>query len=313
MSTTLRVPLPGSVDVPASVEFLRRNGDDLMDRWDGDRLIRVLTVEGRRVPVSMRPSGSPDAPELLVTLSEEAASGTDSAALRAAVTEQFAACGPAWPLLLREDSALAALVDRSPNIRPLTLTDPLYALVRAITAQQVNLKFATAIRARLSKNFGTAYRVDGETVYALEPEALAGADAAVLRALQLSERKAGYLIEVAGAILDGRLDVAKLAALEPEEYLRTMTAVRGIGRWTADWFAARVLGRAVVVAGDVGLRKAVGILYGAGMPTELQVRRLTAHWGEAAHIAQQFAFESLASPAAVSNASHTDADTDTDT
>lgn len=297
-AAAFRVALPGPVDVPASAEFLRRNGDDLMDRWTGDQLVRVLIVAGHRVPVAMRPVGGPDEPGLLVTVAGRPAD-LDQARLSTAVAAQFATAGPAWPLLLAADRPLAALVARSPEIRPLLLTDPLYALVRAITAQQVNLKFATAIRARLARELGTAYQVDGQTVYVLEPEALAAADPVALRAMQLSERKAGYLREVARAVLDGRLDPARLAALEHEEYLRTMTAVRGIGRWTADWFAARVLRQPVVVAGDVGLRKAVGMLYGAAMPTELEVRRLTAHWGEAAHLAQQFALESLApAPAA---------------
>jgi hypothetical protein len=53
----LTVPLPGPVDVAASVEFLRRNGDDLLDRWDGDRLIRVLTLDGHRVPIYAERAG----------------------------------------------------------------------------------------------------------------------------------------------------------------------------------------------------------------------------------------------------------------
>lgn len=195
---------------------------------------------------------------------------------------------------------------RVPAIRPLSLTDPFYALVRAITAQQVNLKFATAIRARLAQCFGCEYRVDGESVFALEPEAMARAAVSTLQGLQLSERKASYLIGIAEAVLDGRLDVLGLAALKDEEYLPAMTRLRGIGRWTAEWFAVRVLGRAMVVAGDSGLRKAVGRLYGVAMPTELEVRGLTAHWGTAVHIAQQLVLETCVRPTAAGRAAHLD-------
>jgi hypothetical protein len=52
---TMTVEMAGPLDIGASVEFLRRNGDDLMDRWDGTRLVRVLTLNGTRVAVSMRP------------------------------------------------------------------------------------------------------------------------------------------------------------------------------------------------------------------------------------------------------------------
>jgi len=71
--------------------------------------------------------------------------------------------------------------------------------------------------------------------------------------------------------------------------------VRGIGRWSAEWFLARTLGRPRVVAGDLGVRKAVGRLYGApATPSELEVRRLTAHWGAAATHAQALCLHDLA-------------------
>ena len=290
------VSLPDPVDVPASVEFLRRNGDDLLDRWDGTRLVRVLALPGKRVPVAMRPTGGHTAPSLAVTLPAAVAAELGQDTLRTAVTSQFAVPPASWADLLGADPALAALAAQSPAIRPLSLTDPFYALVRAITAQQVHLKFATAIRARLAQRFGRQYRIDGQPVFALEPEALAGAAVSTLRNLQLSERKASYLIATAEAILDGRLDIPMLAALQNDEYLQAMTRLRGVGRWTAEWFAVRVLGRAVVVAGDIGVRKAVGRLYGVAMPTELQVRQLTAHWGPAAHIAQQLVLETYPRP-----------------
>ncbi|TCO62018.1 hypothetical protein [Actinocrispum wychmicini] len=80
---------------------------------------------------------------------------------------------------------------------------------------------------------------------------------AELRALQLSERKASYLIGVATALRDGRLRLPTRAGLDDQEVITELTRLHGIGRWTAEWFAVRVLGRPVVVAGDVALRRAV--------------------------------------------------------
>ena len=72
----------------------------------------------------------------------------------------------------------------------------------------------------------------------------------------------------------------------------------GIGRWTAEWLLARTLGRPRVVAGDLGVRKAVGAAYLEGrMPSEAEVRAVTAHWGPAAGVAQQLLLHWLAAEA----------------
>ena len=71
--------------------------------------------------------------------------------------------------------------------------------------------------------------------------------------------------------------------------------LRGIGRWSAEWILARTFGRPVVVAGDLGVRKAVARAYlGAPIASETEVRRATGHWGAAATIAQALLLEGLA-------------------
>lgn len=283
----LTVPLAGPLDVAASCEFLRRHGDDLVDRYDGQRLTRVLLAGERRVPVSCRPVGTVAEPALEVTAAAEL-----QADLLAA---QFGVPGPEWPALLGGDPLLAALEARRPGIRPLRLTDPLYALVRAITAQQISLGFATLVRSRVAAAYGTPYPIPGVEVVprSIHPEDLAGARIADLRAMQLSERKATYLVEAAAAVAEGRIDPAVLSTMDTEAVVIALTAVRGIGRWTAEWFAARVLGRPAVVAGDIAVRKAVGRLYGVPAPTEARTRVLAEHWGAAASFAQQVVLEVL--------------------
>jgi DNA-3-methyladenine glycosylase II len=71
--------------------------------------------------------------------------------------------------------------------------------------------------------------------------------------------------------------------------------IRGIGRWSAEWVLARTLGRPRVVAGDLGVRKAVGLAYlGTTAPSEAEVRAATAHWGESAGVAQALLLHALA-------------------
>ena len=80
-----------------------------------------------------------------------------------------------------------------------------------------------------------------------------------LFALGFSRRKAEYVIGLARA----ELDFAELAALPDDEVKERITAIRGLGEWTADWFLARHLARPRAWApGDLGVRKAVAAFYG---------------------------------------------------
>ena len=109
-----------------------------------------------------------------------------------------------------------------------------------------------------------------------------------LRELQYSTAKATATIAFAGAVAGGKVELATLAGLEDEAVVERLVAFPGIGRWTAEWLLARTLGRPRVVAGDLGVRKAVGAAYLDGrMPSEAEVRAVTAHWGRAAGVAQQ--------------------------
>lgn len=110
----------------------------------------------------------------------------------------------------------------------------------------------------------------------------------------MTTRKSEYVIGLAQAVVSGSLDVTTLSQASDDEVIERLTAVRGLGRWTAEWFLARALGRPRVVAGDLGVRKAIGAMYCQGnMPSEAEVRDCTAHWGAAAGVAQQLALQTL--------------------
>jgi DNA-3-methyladenine glycosylase II len=277
------VCLPGPLDIPASVEFLRRWGDDGIDRWDGRTLVRTLPVGGRHVAYACRMAGSIDAPVLHVAVGDAAYRQEVEEAIRAT----FMPPPPGYAGLLACDQLLARLEQQHPGVRPVRQFDLLAALVRCITAQQVNLRWAATVRRRLAEALGERHVIDGHSVYSLRADRLAAATVAELRALQLTARKAEGILRVAEAIASGRLTLAELAALPDEEVLARLTALRGIGRWSAEWILARTLGRPCVVAGDLGVRKAVGLAYlGTPLPSEQAVRTATAHWGEAALTAQ---------------------------
>jgi DNA-3-methyladenine glycosylase II len=153
------------------------------------------------------------------------------------------------------DAVLAQAVRQLPGFRPPLAPDPFEALVSSITAQQVSLHSAFAVRGRFIKRFG----VPAEHAIAFPTrERVADASQEELMALGFSRRKAEYVLGIAGA----ELDFGELAGLPDDEVKTRLTALRGLGEWSADWFLARYLARPHAwPAGDLGLRKAVLAFY----------------------------------------------------
>jgi 3-methyladenine DNA glycosylase/8-oxoguanine DNA glycosylase len=154
------------------------------------------------------------------------------------------------------EESLTPLVVRFAGLRPSLSPDPFEALVTSITAQQVSLFSAVAIRNRFVEQLGE--RIDRAWAFPTR-ERVALASEEELFALGFSRRKAEYVVGLARS----ELDLEALALLPDDEVKEQVVAVRGLGEWTADWFLARHLGRPRAwPAGDLALRKAVRALYG---------------------------------------------------
>jgi DNA-3-methyladenine glycosylase II len=282
------------VDLAGSLDVLRRAGDDLLDRWDGRQWLRTVAVDGRLVGAAARPSGTAADPVLLVTAED----GTAPAAAGRVLAGAFPTAPAALAELAAADPVVARIATRFPGIGPVLQPDLLTAVVRAISAQQITLRFAATLRGRLARRYGHRHEVPvpqpapgdppAAEVWSLDARHLAGAGIADLRELQFSTSKAVAVTAFAAAVAEGRVDLRTLAGLDDEEVIDRLVRYPGIGRWTAEWLLARTLGRPRVVAGDLGVRKAVGAAYlGGRMPSEAEVRAVTAHWGPAAGAAQQ--------------------------
>ena len=134
------------------------------------------------------------------------------------------------------EPVLARIVPELRGFRPPLAPDPYETLVTAITAQQISLRAAVAVRNRFIQAFG----VQAGAAYAFPArERVALAEPEEIVALGFSRRKAEYAIGIARS----GLDFAELAVLPDEEVKSVLTALPGIGEWTADWFLARHLAR----------------------------------------------------------------------
>ena len=287
----------GPLDAPATLARFRLWGQDPANRVNGDVFRRALRLGARVHPYEVRWRGPVDAPRLDVRV-PGARSPVVAAAVEGEVRRIFGLDFdlPGFYRMAKADPALAPLVEPLYGLRPTLAPSALEMLVGAITAQQVNLAFAFALRARLVRRYGTAVVVGGETVYAFpDAAALAGVRVRQLRAMQYSVRKAEYIRGVARALASGALDAEALAAAPDERVIERLTALRGLGRWTADWYLARCLGRGPVCpAGDLAVRKAFDRFYGRGRPlSEAAIRRRAGAWGPYQNLAIHYLLAAL--------------------
>ena len=282
-STTFEVELEGPLDLLSSLEIFRRSGDDLIDRFDGACAVRTTRINGRAVPYAARISGDVDHPRLRVTIP----SGRDRKMVEQALRAAFLPLTREFEELCSRDPAIARLARLHRGFRPVMQSDLFGALIRCVSAQQVNLKWASTVRRRLAESFGRPHRVGGHIVYSLDAERIAALKAADIRALQFTNRKSEYVVNVARAIASGELSIELFTTLSDDDVIARVTAVRGLGLWSAEWILARTLGRPRVSAFDLGVRKAVGKLYfGGRMPSPDEVRDATVHWGGGSAMAQ---------------------------
>jgi DNA-3-methyladenine glycosylase II len=192
--------------------------------------------------------------------------------------------------LRTSDPVLARLID---GLEPVDFSrwrarwalDSFRALARAIVGQQIATGAATAIFDRLQSLIGDR---DPAT-------AIVDASDADLRSVGLSAAKAASLRDLAARTLDGRLDLDGLDAMTDDEARAQLTAVRGIGSWTADMFLLGQLGRTdILPAGDLGIRHAVQAAYGMDhVPTEGEVRDLAEGWRPNRSLATAYLYSSL--------------------
>ena len=257
------LPAPEPFSLELTTARFRAFGLDRATVWEDGALHRA--VGGREVRIAAAPGGVDVEP-----LDAE----TEPVVRRLLGFEFDLVAFSAWAA---GEEPIAPLVVRFAGFRPSLSPDAFEALVTSITAQQVSLQSAVAIRNRLVERFGEPVG----RVWAFPPrERLAAASEEELFAVGFSHRKAEYVVGLARS----EIDLAELALLPDDEVKERLTALRGLGEWTADWFLARHLGRPRAwPAGDLALRKAVRGIYGdvdvraAGARFE-PFQNLTAHY-----------------------------------
>ena len=198
--------------------------------------------------------------------------------------------------LRHADPVLARLIDQRPDFDPrawlaqLPAMDLFGALLFQVAGQQLSVPATRRILGRIQDLAGG---------HLPSPAELLAVDPAQLRAAGLSWRKVGTLRELAARLTDGRLDAGVLGGLPDDEVVAALTAIPGIGPWTAQGALLIALGREdVVLPGDLALRKAVQAAYRLDhLPAQQEVLAIAENWRPYRSLATSYLFSAAYEPA----------------
>jgi DNA-3-methyladenine glycosylase II len=196
------------------------------------------------------------------------------------------------------DPVMGQLIDRQPKFDPRAWLDDLPpmdlfgSLIFQVTGQQLSVAATRHTVGRITSLFQGRLPTP-EELLATEPDQL--------RAAGLSWRKVATLRDLAERLSDGRLDMGLLATMADEDFISALTAVSGIGPWTAQGALLVALRREdVVLPGDLALRKAIRAAYQLDhLPSQDEVLDIAEKWRPFRSVATSYLFASAYEPNSV--------------
>lgn len=164
---------------------------------------------------------------------------------------------------IARDKRLAGLVDALPGYKAMRGPDLWTMMLSSLVAQQISGAAARAIRNKLARAYGHVVRVGEEDVPVVpSAERMFDLREDELRAVGFSQKKAEYARGMAQALLDGTIIPEKLKRMPPEEMIKKLSSLRGVGVWTAECIGIFCLGHPdLLPADDLGIQKAITHLY----------------------------------------------------
>lgn len=196
--------------------------------------------------------------------------------------------------LIKNDPLLAPIIKRAglPTFKP--HKNYYWELVDSIISQQLSVKAAASIEKRFQELFKDEFPA---------PEAIIQKSDDELRSVGLSRPKVKYIKDLAQHVLDGKLSFDRLDEQSNEEIITELTAVKGIGEWTAHMFLIFAMGRLdILPVGDLGIRNGIRALYGFDdLPTPDDIKEVAAKnkWHPYESVASWYVWHSLDNKPAV--------------
>lgn len=186
--------------------------------------------------------------------------------------------------LARRDEVLKKFIKAYPDISLRSRGDAFSTLARSIVGQQISVKAADSVWAKLMCAVPT-----------LTPLAISNTEVTALRACGLSGRKVEYMHDLARHFGEKLLDIENWPSLTDDELIIDLCRVKGIGRWTAEMFLIFYLLRPnVLPLDDIGLQRAISLHYNRKKPvTKQKMLKIAENWQPWCSVATWYLWRSL--------------------
>jgi len=282
VTLSVRLPYRKPFSWPAMLEFFAGRATPGVESVTGDTYRRTISLGDRHGVIAVSPAGS----KKLSAYLRLTIQCVDTGALFEIVQrsrEMFDLDAPISEIstTLKRDESLQGLIRKSPGMRVPGAWDGFELMIRAILGQQISVKAATTLAGRIADQYGERLSLSDEAGDVGLRRIFPSADRlrhARFSNIGLVRSRAETIRRVAAAAADGELnfDVTQ----EPEDFCRSLTSIKGVGDWTAQYVAMRVLKNPdAFPSSDLGLLKAVDLIGNqTGRTTPAELLRRAESW-----------------------------------
>jgi len=284
MSKIYLAPVP-----PYNFELSARifsRGDPAIRIFDSGVYRQALDIQGNPVLIEVRSTGTLDNPGLEITPTQGIeGSMVEDVVIGDLVSSMFNIYDDLTPFYhaVHNDPVMNKLTLQFCGLKSPTTPTLFEALVDSIIEQQISLKVAQSLQARLIKKTGKQLGIGTDIYYCYpSPETLAGSPDTLFRGCGLTTRKGEYIRDLSESVVSGDLDLDKFRRYDDtSRIIREMMEIRGIGKWTAELTIIRGIHKLdAFPADDVGLQRILSRFYRNGKKvTSEEARVIAGEWG----------------------------------